>query len=120
MASTTDPDVAEPRMTVWQSEPCPPWCAHPGHEDRDMVGDRVHQGTLQSVPLHLEQAEEMAEGAYLLDEARAYLEQHDEAAGACVVLMRGDNAGWRMTLSEAKMLAAVLTGLAQEGCAGTH
>jgi hypothetical protein len=110
MTTTQTDALARP---FWLPDGCPEWCEVP-HSDDDHPDDRIHYGPERSVNLRLEPPVEGWEN-WRPDRLVVCLRKHTDHSVPQVDLRRGDDPTTaRMTLSEARELAAALLAVVEE------
>jgi hypothetical protein len=85
---------------------CPSWCDY--MSDHNDPLDVIHISVERHVELALEPTEIWTDGIEHAETATAYLDQRLGEANPAIHLGRGQDAGFRLTLAEARQLAAVL------------
>ena len=109
IAETTD------QKPSWKTSPCPNWCEWE-HFERELPGDRHHAGKTFRRALSLEDPTEVEPGQYEPQYVAAYLWQHVREIEPTITVCKGESSeGFRLTLEDADVLAALLHCLVAEG-----
>jgi hypothetical protein len=112
-------ESAQTNLPSWQTEPCPSWCTWAPHEERTHPEDRFHTSVDRRRNLPLERPAEVEPERWESEYLAAYLWQHEREVEATITVCKGEsNEGFRLTLSDAEAVAAMLNELVAEARRG--